>query len=89
MVSIHAHTTRPATPHRMADNRWVEPTPTIAPVMVWVVDTGMPACAVKNKVAAAADSALMPLTGWSLVILDPIVWTIRHPPKAVPSPMAV
>ena len=34
IVSIHAHTIRRATPQRTADKRVVEPTPTIAPVMV-------------------------------------------------------
>src|SRR5437764_5044167 len=88
MVRIHAHTTRPATPHLTAEMRWVVPTPTMAPVIVCVVDTGMPAWAVKNRVAAAAASALMPPTGWSFVIRAPMVWTIRHPPNAVPRAMA-
>ena len=65
------------------------PTPTMAPVMVCVVDTGMPACAVKNNVDAAASSELIPPAGVSLVIFDPIVCTIRQPPKSVPSPIAV
>ena len=43
MVTIQAHTTRDATPHRTADSRRVAPTPTIAPVIVCVVETGMPA----------------------------------------------
>ena len=64
------------------------PTPTIAPVIVCVVDTGIPWAAVKKRVAAAAASALMPLTGCSLVILEPMVCTIRHPPESVPSAMA-
>src|SRR5206468_12074773 len=88
MVRIHAHTTRPATPHLTAEMRWVVPTPTMAPVIVCVVDTGMPAWAVKNRVAAAALSAHMPCTGWSRVIREPIVWTIRQPPNAVPTAMA-
>ena len=49
----------------------------------------MPACDVKNSVAAAADSAATPPTGCSRVIFEPIVLTIRHPPVSVPSPMAV
>src|SRR4029079_16590063 len=88
MVRIQAHTTLPATPHRTAESRWVDPTPTIAPVMVCVVDTGIPLLAVKNSVAAAAASALIPPTGLSLVILDPMVRTIRHPPESVPSAIA-
>jgi hypothetical protein len=42
MVISHAQTIRPAIPHRTADSRRVEPAPTTAPVMVWVVETGMP-----------------------------------------------
>src|SRR5207244_13402349 len=84
IVRSHAHTTRPATPHLTADSRLVVPTPTIAPVIVCVVETGIPACAVKNSVAAAADSALIPATGCSFVMREPMVCTIRHPPAAVP-----
>ncbi len=40
---------RRATPQRTAESRWVAPTPTIAPVMVCVVLTGIPARAVENK----------------------------------------
>src|SRR5205814_386858 len=42
MVKIQAHTMLPATPQRTADIFCAEPTPTMAPVMVWVVDTGTP-----------------------------------------------
>ena len=42
IVKIQAHTMRPATPHFTADKRRVAPTPTIAPVMVCVVETGTP-----------------------------------------------
>jgi hypothetical protein len=42
MVRTQAQTIRRATPQRTADSRRVAPTPTIAPVMVWVVETGMP-----------------------------------------------
>src|SRR5215472_18778721 len=41
IVRIQAHTMRPATPQRTAESRPVAPTPTIAPVMVWVVLTGI------------------------------------------------
>ncbi len=88
MVRIQAHTTRPATPQRTADSRWIEPTPTIDPVMVWVVDTGMPWAETKNRVAAAADSAATPPDGWSFVIRVPSVWTTRQPPDSVPRAMA-
>ena len=88
MVRIHAHTTSPATPQRTADIRRLAPTPTIAPVIVCVVDTGIPAAEVKNSVAAAADSAAIPPAGWRRVIFDPIVLTMRQPPVSVPSPIA-
>src|SRR6476646_5718119 len=42
MVSTQAQTICLATPHRTAERREVDPTPTIAPVMVCVVLTGMP-----------------------------------------------
>ena len=53
---------------RTALARWVEPTPTMAPVMVWVVDTGMPNVVARNKVIAPPVSAQKPPTGLSLVI---------------------
>ena len=64
------------------------PTPTIAPAIVCVVETGIPASVTPQIAVAAADSAHMPPTGWSFVIFDPIVWTIRHPPRSVPSAIA-
>ncbi len=42
IVKIQAQTMLPATPQRTADIFCEAPTPTIAPVMVWVVETGMP-----------------------------------------------
>ena len=42
IVIIHAQTIIPATPHLTADKRFSEPTPTIDPVIVWVVLTGIP-----------------------------------------------
>ena len=57
MVSIHAQTMRPATPHLTAENRLAEPTPTIAPVIVWVVETGMPKNVAPNSVSEPAVSA--------------------------------
>src|ERR1051325_3644951 len=89
MVRIQAHTTRPATPHRTAERRWIDPTPTIAPVIVWVVDTGIPWAETKKRVAAAADSPATPPEGASFVIRDPRVWTTRHPPVRVPRAMAL
>ncbi len=88
MVSTHAQTMAPATPHLTALARRTEPTPTIAPVMVWVVDTGMPMAVAKNKVMAPPVSAQNPPTGLSLVMRYPMVLTIRQPPIKVPPAMA-
>ena len=88
MVRIHAHTMVPATPHFTADTRRVAPTPMIAPVIVCVVDTGMPRWVARNSVMAPEVSAQNPPKGWSLVIFVPIVFTMRQPPNIVPSAMA-
>ena len=50
---IQATTTLLAVPHRTAEVRRATPDPMIAPVMVWVVDTGMP-------IAEAANSTIDP-----------------------------
>src|SRR5208283_300569 len=63
IVKSQAHTIRVAIPQRTADSRLTAPTPTMAPVMVWVVLTGIPARAVANKVMAPALSAQKPPTG--------------------------
>ena len=59
-----AQTMRPATPHLTALRRRIEPTPTIEPVMVWVVLTGMPKADAMNNVIAAPVfvSALFTMT---------------------------
>lgn len=75
-------------PHLTADKRLVKPTPMIEPVIVCVVETGMPKCSVKNKVMAPAVSALTPSKGVILVIREPIVLTIFQPPERVPKAMA-
>ena len=41
-MSTHAQTMRVATPQRTAESLCVAPTPMIAPVIVCVVETGMP-----------------------------------------------
>src|SRR5262245_58372867 len=87
-VNTQAQTTLPATPQRTADTLRTVPTPTIAPVMVWVVETGMPSAVAPNSVAAPAVSAQQPPTGSSLVIFMPIVLTMRQPPLRVPRPIA-
>src|SRR4051812_50037573 len=88
IVRTQAQTMRPATRHFTADRRVVDPTPAIAPVIVWVVETGMPINVAPNKVQAPAVSAQNPPTGRSLVIFDPIVCTMRQPPDKVPRAMA-
>src|SRR6202035_4497554 len=60
----------------------------MAPVMVWVVDTGTPRKVAMNSVAAPPVSAQNPCIGVSLVILRPMVRTIRQPPIRVPSAIA-
>ena len=88
MVSTQAQTIRPATPHLTAESRFVAPTPTIAPVIVWVVETGMPDKVAPIRVSAPEVSAQKPPKGCSLVILLPIVFTIRQPPNIVPNAIA-
>ena len=70
IVSSQAQTIWPATPQRTADSRRVDPTPTMAPVIVCVVLMPMP-IAVAVKIASAAPvSAAKPPIGCSLVIFD-------------------
>ena len=88
MVRTQAQTMLPATPQRTAESLFTDPTPTMAPVMVWVVDTGTPSQVARNKVMAPPVSAQKPPTGLSLVIFWPIVLTMRQPPNIVPSPIA-
>src|SRR5207244_7501471 len=83
-----ARRSRPASPDRPADGRWAAPTRAIAPVMVWVVLTGMPKWEARNSVIAPLVSAQKPPNGVSLVIRWPIVRTMRQPPAMVPSPIA-
>ena len=73
IVRIQAQTMRPATPHLTAESLRVAPTPTIAPVMVCVVETGIPVSVAPKSVAAPAVSAQKPPTGLSFVIFEPIV----------------
>ena len=54
MVMIHAMTMLPATPQRTAEERCAAPTPTMAPVMVCVVETGMPRNVARTTEIAAA-----------------------------------
>jgi hypothetical protein len=79
----------PARPQRTADALRTDPTPKMAPVMVWVVDTGTPSAVARNKVIAPPVSAQKPPTGLSLVMRWPMVLTMRQPPNSVPRPMAM
>ena len=63
MVKIQAQIILPATPQRTAESLLVAPTPTIAPVIVWVVLTGIPATVAPMIEQAAAVSALNPPIG--------------------------
>src|ERR1700709_2642724 len=89
IVTTQAITISCATDQRTADTRRAAPTPTIAPVIVWVVETGMPNAVAANRVTAPPVSAQKPCIGESRVIFDPIVCTIRQPPSSVPTAMAV
>ena len=60
MVRIQATTMFKVTLQRTADNRFADPTPEIAPVMTWVVDTGTPIEVAINMLEAAAVSAVAP-----------------------------
>ena len=63
IVKIHAHTIRPATDQRTARMFRTDPTPTIAPVMTCVVDTGIPILEDVKRVIAPAVSAAKPPKG--------------------------
>ncbi|MNY70424.1 hypothetical protein D3C86_2085530 [compost metagenome] len=75
------------TPQRTALKRLVAPTPIMEPVIVCVVETGIPRLDTVNKVKAPAVSAQTPSSGVTLVIFVPIVLTIFHPPIMVPKPI--
>ena len=60
MVNIHAQTIFRAVAQRTALIFSTVPTPMIAPEITWVVDTGMPKCAVPMSTSAADDSAQNP-----------------------------
>ena len=68
IVKIHASTMLRATPQRTAEALRTDPTPKIAPVMVWVVDTGTPSEVARKSVMAPPVSAQKPPTGFSLVL---------------------
>src|SRR3954452_7058483 len=88
MVRTHAMTIRWPQIHRTDRSPRVVPTPRIDPVMAWVVLMGTPPNVAAKMVVAAAVSAQNPPTGFSRVMPEPIVLTIRHPPNMVPNAMA-
>ena len=63
MVKIQAVIKLLVTPQRTAESLLVAPTPIIAPVIVWVVLTGIFKNSVKYKVKAPAVSATTPSKG--------------------------
>ncbi len=89
MVMIQATTTFFATPQRTAEARRETPAPMIDPVIVCVVDTGMPIVEAPNRTIDPAADALNPWCCDRRVIRDPIVSMIRHPPVIVPSAIAI
>ncbi len=89
MVMTQAITTFCATPQRTADSRRATPAPMTAPVMVWVVDTGMPSALAPNSMIDPPVEAAKPWCWDSLVIRLPIVSMIRQPPVSVPRPIAI
>ncbi len=88
MVNTHAQTMREASPQRTAETRRESPTPTIAPVIVCVVDTGMPRDVARNSAIAPDVCAQKPPDGRMRVMPMPIVRTMRQPPNKVPRPIA-
>src|SRR5687767_15160842 len=86
-VMIQAYTMLLATLHRTDDIRFAAPTPTMQPVMVCVVEIGMPSQVAANSTTEPPVSAQKPCIGVSRVILDPIVFTMRQPPTNVPRPI--
>ncbi len=61
----------------------------MAPVMVWVVLTGIPPREAPMMEKAAAVSAQNPPMGCNFVIFVPIVLTMRQPPIMVPIAITV
>ena len=87
-MNSHAQTIRKATRQRTLDGRVTQPTPTMPPVIVCVVDTGTPSALARNSMPAAPVSAQKPPNGFSFVSRMPIVFTMRQPPDSVPRPIA-
>jgi hypothetical protein len=89
MVMTQARTTFWATPQRTAEARRATPAPMMQPVIVWVVETGIPNHDAVNSITEPPAEALKPWCWDSLVIREPIVLMIRQPPLSVPRPIAI
>ena len=76
MVTTQANRMPVVTFQRTAETRRAAPTPMIAPVMVCVVETGIPSQVAANSVIAPPVSAQKPCTGVSRVIRIPMVRTM-------------
>ena len=88
-VKIQVNTMSLTTPKLMADKRLTAPTPIIAVVLVWVVDTGMPNRLEYKRQKEAARSAEKPWYFSSLTISMPTDLIIFSPPTLVPSAMTM
>ena len=69
IVRNHAMTTERATDHRTHPAPFVRPTPMMAELIMWVVETGIPATEAAMMVADPEVSAANPWAGRSLVML--------------------
>ena len=88
IVSSQAHTRPAASPQRTRAGFCTAPVPRMAPVIVCVVETGIPRPEARNSVAAPPAEAAEPLAGVSLVRRCPIVLMMRQPPNSVPAASA-
>ena len=87
-VKTQATTRFLARPQRTAERRSVEPTPKRAEEIVCEVEIGAPKKEARDMTKLAEHSAVKPWAGESRKIRLPMVFTIFHPPMAVPVAMA-
>lgn len=85
IVTNHARTILPATPHRTAENLFEEPTPKSEEDVTWVVLMGAPMRDAVKITPAVALCDAKPCTGLILRIFCPIVFMIFQPPLSVPN----
>ena len=88
MVMTQAVMTLPATCQRTADARRAAPAPMMQPVIVCVVDTGIPIHDAVNNMNDPPSEALKPWCWDSFVMRVPMVSMIFQPPHKVPRPIA-